>query len=78
MGNETIYSKWKYDLSKLRQVVVRFFNMSDRELVWESQKNTVPPVFINEDLPATLKRDFGILRRRAKALKNDKVSAEIK
>lgn len=67
----------KLNLPKPRQVLVRVFSMSDRDLVWANRKNTVPPVFINEDLPFTLRRDYGILRQRARDLRNDKVNAEI-
>ncbi|OXA38341.1 hypothetical protein Fcan01_26892 [Folsomia candida] len=62
---------------KPRQIIVRFYCLSDRELVWASRKSTVPPIFINEDLPFTLRRDFAILRKKAKDLRRENEDAEI-
>ncbi|OXA46619.1 hypothetical protein Fcan01_18790 [Folsomia candida] len=51
--------------------------MSERDLVWANRKATVPPIFINEDLPFTLRRDFAILRKKAKEIRRENGNAEI-
>lgn len=60
-----------------RQVIVRFSCLSDRESVWNSRKETKPPIFINEDLPYTLRRDFAILRKKAKEFKDNNENCTI-
>lgn len=63
--------------SKPRHIIVRFYSMSERDLVWANRKATVPPIFINEDLPFTLRRDFAILRKKAKEIRRENGNAEI-
>ncbi|OXA47204.1 hypothetical protein Fcan01_17996 [Folsomia candida] len=60
-----------------RQVIVPFSCLSDRESVWNSRKETKPPIFINEDLPYTLRRDFAILRKKAKEFKDNNENCTI-
>ncbi|OXA63097.1 hypothetical protein Fcan01_00731 [Folsomia candida] len=60
-----------------RQVIVRFSCLSDRESVWNSRKETKPPIFINEDLPYTLRRDFAILGKKAKEFKDNNENCTI-
>ncbi|OXA41614.1 RNA-directed DNA polymerase from mobile element jockey [Folsomia candida] len=60
-----------------RRVIVRFSCLSDRESVWNSRKETKPPIFINEDLPYTLRRDFAILRKKAKEFKDNNENCTI-
>lgn len=62
---------------RTRQVKVRFHRMENREFVWNSRKNTKPPIFINEDLPFTMRRDFAVIRKKAKDLKDQNVKCEI-
>lgn len=57
--------------TKPRQVKVRFARMRDRNIIYDLRMNAKPPHYINEDLPKTIRVDFGILRRKAKQLKDE-------
>lgn len=71
---DTVSRIGNFNPQRNRQVKVRFLNLSDRELVYNSRFDTVPPIYFNEDLPFSMRRDFAILRKKGKEfkMKNEK------
>jgi chromosome segregation ATPase len=67
-----------YQGDKSRQVKVRFLTIRDRDNVWNCRTNTNPPIFINEDLPFSIRRDHAVIRKKVKQLKEDNIQYDIK
>jgi len=66
---DTVHRLGKYQLGNNRPVKVRFLSLTDRDLVWSNRLNSNPPIFVNEDLPFVTRKDFAILRKKSKELK---------
>jgi regulator of replication initiation timing len=59
-----------------RPIKVRFFSMSQRNAIWMSRFNAKRPIFINEDLPLSTRKDHGVMRQKKKLLLNNGYSTK--
>lgn len=58
-----------FKVDKTRLVKVCFRDITDRDMVYLNRQKTVPPVYINEDLPQSIQKANGILRRKSRQLR---------
>jgi len=76
---DTVTRLGKFNQSKTRFVRVRFVTMRERELVWRHvmKQKPNPPVYINEDLPYSVRNAHNVLRKKAKELTDRKIQNKI-
>ena len=78
MDIDTAYRIGKVNTKFPRPVKVRFNKISERNAVWNSRFNSKPPIYINEDLPYSTRRDNEKLRAKIRELKEKTEFFEIK
>lgn len=65
---DTAFRVGNYTNDKMRPVKVKFLTVSERDEVADSRRQFKPPVYINDDLPLSVRRDHAILRNQKKQL----------
>lgn len=58
----------KFQSSHSRIVNVRFNSYSSRAKVFENRLKTKPPIFLNDNFPASLRKDHAVIRAKKKSL----------
>jgi len=62
----------KKQLNRARPIKVMFTTHRERDEVWAKKSNAEPPIYINEDLPASIRKDQNVLRKKKReALANN-------
>jgi len=68
---DTAYRLGKFKSNFRRPIRVRFLAMCQRNLIYANKNKLLPPFYINEDLPFSIRKDHAILRNKKKeALQN--------
>lgn len=70
---DTVYRIGRQNSSKPRLVKVRFLTMADRDRVWANKSNAKHPVYFSKDLPFATRRDFAVMRKKAKDLNESEI-----
>lgn len=76
-GIDTAYRIGVFKNGKIRPVRVRFYNHSERNKVYEERSKIKKPIYINEDLPKSIRRDYYVIRQKRRDLINDKIDFKI-
>ena len=77
MDVDTCYRIGAISRNKTRQVKVSFITNRDRDTVMSKKRDTEPPIYINEDLPLSIRKVHKALKDKKKEAERNRQSARI-